>query len=52
MTHREGLKKKAFDNGESVDDWDKIVLVGKKIRQQQPVTLSLPSEALSVMEES
>ena len=35
MTHREGLKKKAIDNGESVEDWDRIVLAGKKVRQQQ-----------------
>ena len=35
MTHREGLKKKAIDNGESVKDWDRIVLAGKKVRQQQ-----------------
>ncbi len=52
MTHREGLKKKAIDNGESVEDWDKIVFVGKKIRQQQTLSLSVLSEAVSVMEES
>ena len=33
MKHREVLKKQALENGESVDDWDKIVLVGKKIKQ-------------------
>ena len=49
MTHREGLKKKAIDNGESVEDWDRIVLAGKKVRQQQQQS---PSGAMSVMEES
>ncbi len=35
MKHRAILKKQAIERGESVEDWDKIVLVGKKIRQQQ-----------------
>ena len=35
MKHREALKQQAIERGESVEDWDKIVLVGKKIRQQQ-----------------
>ncbi|KAL3791044.1 hypothetical protein ACHAW5_002821 [Stephanodiscus triporus] len=51
MRHREGLKKKAIDDGELVEDWDKIVLVGKKIRQQQQPPSS-PSGAESAMEES
>ena len=33
MKHREGLKKQAAERGEQVEDWDKIVLVGKKIKQ-------------------
>ncbi|KAL7542433.1 hypothetical protein ACHAXR_011784 [Thalassiosira sp. AJA248-18] len=33
MKHREELKKQAIERGESVEDWDKIVLVGKKIKQ-------------------
>jgi len=33
MKHREQLKKEAIARGESVEDWDKIVLVGKKIKQ-------------------
>mmetsp|Transcript_8382 Transcript_8382/g.18778 ORF Transcript_8382/g.18778 Transcript_8382/m.18778 type:complete len:191 (+) Transcript_8382:148-720(+) len=33
MKHREELKRQAIENGESVEDWDKIVLVGKKIKQ-------------------
>jgi hypothetical protein len=52
MTHREGLKKKAIEKGESVEDWDKIVLVGKNIRQQQFLSPSLPPDVLSVMGES
>lgn len=31
--HRHELKKQAIARGESVEDWDKIVLVGKKIKQ-------------------
>lgn len=33
MKHQEELKRQAIENGESVEDWDKIVLVGKKIKQ-------------------
>eukprot|EP00584_Thalassiosira_punctigera_P019322 CAMPEP_0172552408 /NCGR_PEP_ID=MMETSP1067-20121228/44803_1 /TAXON_ID=265564 ORGANISM="Thalassiosira punctigera, Strain Tpunct2005C2" /NCGR_SAMPLE_ID=MMETSP1067 /ASSEMBLY_ACC=CAM_ASM_000444 /LENGTH=201 /DNA_ID=CAMNT_0013340387 /DNA_START=124 /DNA_END=729 /DNA_ORIENTATION=+ len=33
MKHRKELKKQAIARGESVEDWDKIVLVGKKIKQ-------------------
>ena len=36
MKHNEKLKKEAIERGDSVEDWDKIVLVGKKIKQQQP----------------
>jgi ribosomal protein L28 len=53
IKHREMLKQCAIDRGENVDDWDRIVLEGKKIRQQQaplPTTQSLPSSSL--MEES
>ena len=34
MKHRESVRKQAIEdgNGESVEDWDKIVLVGKKIK--------------------
>lgn len=55
IKHREMLKQCAIERGENVDDWDRIVLEGKKIRQQQqqaplPTTQSLPSSSL--MEES
>ena len=33
MKHREALKKEAIDRGESVEDWERIVLVGAKIKQ-------------------
>jgi len=33
MKHREVLKTQAIENGESVEDWDKIVLSGAKIKQ-------------------
>ena len=33
MKHRELLKTQAIENGESVEDWDKIVLSGAKIKQ-------------------
>ena len=33
MKHRKVLKEEAIARGESVEDWDKIVLVGKKIKQ-------------------
>ena len=32
MKHREELKKQAIARGESVEDWDKITLVGMKIK--------------------
>ena len=51
MTHGEGSKKKAIDNGEPVEDWDRIVLAGKKVMQQSSLSPS-PSGAMSVMEES
>mmetsp|Transcript_8374 Transcript_8374/g.15202 ORF Transcript_8374/g.15202 Transcript_8374/m.15202 type:complete len:198 (-) Transcript_8374:166-759(-) len=44
MKHREVLKNQAIERGESVEDWDKIVLVGKKIKQ--------PSTSASVEEQS
>ena len=44
MKHREVLKQQAIERGESVEDWDKIVLVGKKIKQ--------PSTSASVEEQS
>ena len=49
MKHRELLKQQAIERGESVEDWDKIVLVGKKIRQQQQQQLEgLASAPMSV----
>ncbi|KAL7550303.1 hypothetical protein ACHAWF_013546 [Thalassiosira exigua] len=33
MKHREELKKQAIARGEAMEEWDKIVLVGKKIKQ-------------------
>ena len=33
MKHREVLNAQAIENGESVEDWDKIVLSGAKIKQ-------------------
>lgn len=33
MKHVEEMKKQALARGESVEDWDRIVLVGKKIKQ-------------------
>jgi hypothetical protein len=49
MKHRELLKQQAIERGESVEDWDKIVLVGKKIRQQQQQQLEgLASVPMSV----
>lgn len=32
MKHRESVRKQAIEDGESVEDWDKIALVGKKIK--------------------
>lgn len=37
LKHQERLKKEAVKRGESVEVWDRIVLVGKKIKQQQVV---------------
>ena len=48
MKHRELLKQQAIERGESVEDWDKIVLVGKKIRQQQQQLEGLASAPMSV----
>eukprot|EP01082_Thalassiosira_pseudonana_P000260 g150.t1 g150 contig1:362585-363337(-) len=38
MKHQEHLKKEAIERGESVEDWDKIVLIGKKIKGSQPAS--------------
>ena len=32
LKHQERLKKEAMGRGENVEDWDRIVLVGKKIK--------------------
>ncbi len=32
MKHQERLRKEAVERGESVEGWDRIVLVGKKIK--------------------
>jgi len=38
MKHRAELKKKALARGESVEDWDKIAFVGKKMKGSAAVT--------------
>lgn len=38
MKHQEHLKKEAIERGESVENWDKIVLIGKKIKGSQPAS--------------
>ena len=43
MKHREALKKEAMDRGESVEDWERIVLVGAKIKQ--PTTSASEEES-------
>lgn len=35
LQHQKNLKKEAVARGENVDDWDKIVLIGKKIKSSQ-----------------
>jgi hypothetical protein len=55
MKHREVLKQQAIERGESVEDWDRIVLVGKKIRQQQQHqqedVVALSSASMAIGEE-
>ena len=34
LKHQERLKKEAMGRGENVEDWDRIVLVGKKIKME------------------
>ena len=46
MKHRELLKTQAIERGEDVDDWDKITLVGKKMKG------AASSESTSVNEEA
>jgi hypothetical protein len=46
------LKQCAIERGENVDDWDRIVLEGKKIRQQAAPTTPQSSSSSSLMEES
>lgn len=45
MKHRESLRQKAIENGESVEDWDRIVLVGKKIKQPAAASASASEES-------
>jgi len=52
LQHREMLKQCAIERGENVDDWDRIVLEGKKIRQQAAPTTPQSSSSSSLMEES
>ena len=52
IQHREMLKQCAIERGENVDDWDRIVLEGKKIRQQAAPTTPQSSSSSSLMEES
>ena len=35
LQHQRKLKKEAVARGENVDDWDKIILIGKKIKSSQ-----------------
>ena len=35
MKHQEKLKKEAMERGESVEGWDRIVVVGKKIKVEE-----------------
>ena len=37
LQHQRMLKKEAAARGENVDDWDKIILIGKKIKSSQGV---------------
>ena len=37
MKHREKLKQEAIARGESVEDWDRIVLAGKKIKESASI---------------
>ena len=48
MKHRELSKTQAIERGENVDDWDKITLVGKKIKEAS----SSSSESISIKEEA
>ena len=45
MKHRELLKTEAIERGEDVDDWDKITLVGKKIKAASSESTSVNDEA-------
>lgn len=49
MKHREALKNEAIDRGESVEDWERIVLVGAKIKQ--PTSSTSAAASASVQEE-
>jgi large subunit ribosomal protein L28 len=35
LQHQKKLKREAVARGENVDDWDKIILIGKKIKSSQ-----------------
>ena len=45
MKHRELLKTQAIERGEDVDDWDKITLVGKKMKAASSESTSVNDEA-------
>ena len=45
MKHKELLKTEAIERGEDVDDWDKITLVGKKIKGASSESASVNEEA-------
>ena len=45
MKHREILKTQAIERGEDVDDWDKITLVGKKMKGASSESTSVNEEA-------
>ena len=38
LKQQEKLREKAIERGESVDDWDKIPLVGKKVKSNADVS--------------
>ena len=52
IQHREMLKQYAIERGENVEEWDRIVLEGKKIRQAATTQSSSLSLSSSLMEES
>ncbi len=53
MKHREELKKQALARGESIEDWDKIALVGKKMKgSAATATTTMPTTTAATAESS